>query len=101
MANFEERFDKEFIYKTKPVGAKNEAKFFKSEATPNRVKSFIKSELNNLLDRVEEVIGEDVWIPTGEKVGNKYKVITTGRAFVENNLREKQRTALKKIRKSI
>jgi len=51
MANFEERFER-FTYKTKPVGAKNEAKFFKSEATPNRVKSFIKSELNNLLDRV-------------------------------------------------
>ena len=98
MANFEERFTKEFPVLWKTM-IKNKDSW--SVNCEEDVKSFIKSELNNLLDRVEEVIGEDVWIPTGEKVGNKYKVITTGRAFVENNLREKQRTALKKIRKSI
>jgi hypothetical protein len=62
-------------------------------ADTEEIEKWHKAELNNLLDRVEkEVIGED----------ENYKVLPNNRyAQTRNYLKKEQRTALKKIRKSI
>src|SRR4030042_3467570 len=103
MANFEERFDKKFkkLFLTPSV-----ADFTNATYAGDNVKSFIKSELNNLLDRVEkEVIGKDDEIKgitpledpllTSELIKRKSDYISW--VAPKNRLREEQRSTLKKI----
>ena len=88
--DMEERFDKEFEYIQDSLDEYFEEHFGSCEGKElAKIKSFIKSELLALLDRVEKVIGDN-------EIEGMYPC-----GVEKNKLRTQQRAALKKIREEL
>ena len=58
--DWREEFEKKFIYKTKPVGAQYNIKYFKGESTPVQVLQFIEQAIAKSREKVIAEIIVDV-----------------------------------------